>query len=333
MSNPDNDFTSGTGLGNVILPGDPNNNLVLSVVGTYGSVDVTWTYPTVNPNGVSHFKLFRGITSVFGNALLHRIVAGNSYHDLISTEGIQEYYYWIQLISVNGTVMSPIGPQSATPLNTLELLLDTLEGNISAVSLTPELRAEIDEIPGLDTQITTESATRVTENTLLGTGLTGVQGEVTSALGVISLEAVTRATNDAAISDALDVEALFLRDKIANATASSTGTVELADGWKDVLSVAITLDLTCVVAVIATIQYSVPFIAGTPNESGGAVRIISPSDVALTTYDMPIDTDNNLLLTLSEHCDESGIYKLQVMTTDDTGTYGRRSLLLLEGKQ
>ena len=43
------------------LPGDPDNNSVLTATPAFGGIDVSWSYPGTNPQAVAHTVLYRGV--------------------------------------------------------------------------------------------------------------------------------------------------------------------------------------------------------------------------------------------------------------------------------
>ena len=125
------------------LPGDPSNNLSLSANSVYGGVDVSWTFPTSNPHAVAHVILLRSAVNNSANALQRAIVSGNTFFDKSTTTVPTTYFYWIRVVSVNGTVGALIGPASAVSKPNITDLLTLLTGQIEAGALAATLKADL----------------------------------------------------------------------------------------------------------------------------------------------------------------------------------------------
>lgn len=174
----------GTGTGNWPKPGDPDNNVILKATAVFGGVDVTWTYPNINPQAVQHTLLYRGTTPDFGGAALLTVVAGSQHFDKdfpyidLSTP----YYYWIQIVSVNGTYGELIGPSIATPKPLVGDMLTLLTGRIDQGLLAESLKQEIDRIGGLENDLENEKIDRVASNRALAEALSLVRGDTNQAI-------------------------------------------------------------------------------------------------------------------------------------------------------
>lgn len=136
----------GTGLGNFPKPGDPDNNLVLRASPAFGGIDVSWTYPGLNPHAVAHTILYRGVNSEFKNSARLTIVDGSFFFDKSAADHDIQYYYWIQVVSVNGTYGEVIGPATAIARPTISEMIEQLTGRIDAGMLAQTLRGDIDKI-------------------------------------------------------------------------------------------------------------------------------------------------------------------------------------------
>ncbi len=137
----------GTGLDEYVPPGDPTlGSSILSARSVWPGIEVSWTYPNVNPEGVAHTLLFRSTTSNFHSAIQIAIVEGGYYFDQDPVVDNTRYYYWIKMISVNGTVGPPIGPASAIKNNAVDYVIDELTGKLNNSHLNDELNASIDQI-------------------------------------------------------------------------------------------------------------------------------------------------------------------------------------------
>lgn len=230
-------ITCGTGGWAGPLPGDPSNNSILSATPAFGGIDVTWTYPTTNPYAVSHVKLYRGITSSFGSALHIADVAGSFYYDKCDT--VILYYYWIQIVSVNGTVGEVIGPASATSKPAIETVIEQLTGQIDDGFLATSLKTRLDEITLLRTDLQNEVMDRETGQTSLAQAIQDAQDGVAQAHTFLINETASRTTQDSAIIVNLNGVAATLGDSIAAVQSYATAQVSRIDGDISVLTEAV----------------------------------------------------------------------------------------------
>lgn len=137
----------GTGLGSVILPSDPSNNSVISATPAFGGIDVSWTMPSTNPHAVAYVKLYRGILPDFDASLLIASAGGSTYFDRSVTSTALRYYYFIQVVSVNGTIGAPIGPASAVARPTIDDVMQVLSNQIEYGQLSTALKNAVDVAP------------------------------------------------------------------------------------------------------------------------------------------------------------------------------------------
>lgn len=133
----------GTGSGPITLPTDPDTNVILMARPAYGGVDVSWTYPEVNANAVAHTRLYRSMSSAPSTKVLRQIVAGNFFHDRNTSDTPILYYYWIEIVSVNGTVGPLIGPASATGRPPIQDIMLDLTGEIDSGFLAQKLKEDL----------------------------------------------------------------------------------------------------------------------------------------------------------------------------------------------
>jgi hypothetical protein len=136
----------GTGGWSGPKPGDPDNNVILKATPAFGGIDVSWTYPGTNPHAVAHTNLYRSTTSNFAHAVRHVVVAGNYFYDRTTTATPVEYFYWIEMVSINGTYGSIIGPASATARPMIEDVIANLTGQIDSGILATSLRDKVAQI-------------------------------------------------------------------------------------------------------------------------------------------------------------------------------------------
>lgn len=179
----------GTGDWSGPVPGDPDNNYSISAQATFGGINVSWTYPTINPYAVSYFQLYRGQSAVFANAVAHVKVSGSFHYDKLDTD--QAQYYWVKLVSIHGTEGALIGPAFATPSYLTSTLIDAISGDITSGTLSLELNTRIDGIQVLRSDIDAE----IDAINLAAGALSGALGDTDAAvaLAVSQLQAETAA--------------------------------------------------------------------------------------------------------------------------------------------
>lgn len=191
----------GTGDWTGPLPGDPDNNYTISAQATFGGINVSWSYPQINPQAVSYFQLYKGTTAVFAEAIEFAIVAGNSYYHKIDSD--QAQYYWIRLRSVNGTVGALVGPASATPSFLTSTLIEAIAGDITSSTLSLELNTRIDGINVLRSDIDADIASITLVNAALSQALGDTDAAVTQATAMIAQETANRTAQAAALAQGI----------------------------------------------------------------------------------------------------------------------------------
>ena len=181
------------------LPGDPDNNSILTASPAFGGIDVSWSYPTTNPQAVSYVQLYRGLLSNFNAAILIANVGGNFFYDKTTSTQLLQYFYWIKIVSVNGTVGELIGPASAVAKPPIASVIEGLTAQIDSGFLAQSLKTEIDKITLNYAELTGEIANRIAANSALSTALAQVQGGVNQSLAYIGQEITQRQEGDSAL--------------------------------------------------------------------------------------------------------------------------------------
>lgn len=195
----------GTGDWSGPLPGDPDNNSVLSATAAFGGIDVSWTYPTTNPNAVAHTLLYRGISSNFSTAILLAVVAGNSFYDKSVLSIPPRYYYWIRIVSVNGTEGELIGPASAIASGTIAQVIAGLTGSIDASHLAQSLKTDIDRITLTEADLATEISDRLLANAAFSAAVASVQSGLEESFALLDQEVTLRQDGDSALVSQVNV--------------------------------------------------------------------------------------------------------------------------------
>lgn len=186
------DNVCGTGGWNGPKPGDPDNNVNLTAVPAFGGIDIQWTYPNLNPQAVAHTILFRSTAPNFLAAARHAIVAGNFFYDKNTSETQIQYYYWIQLVSVNGTYGAVIGPASAIGRPAIQQMIEQLTQKIDAGFLAQSLKGTIDQITLNKLAITAEQLARDAADDELGVAFNEVSAKTDHNLALLQQEVLAR---------------------------------------------------------------------------------------------------------------------------------------------
>lgn len=198
------------------LPGDPDNNSLLSAISAFGGIDVSWTYPSHNPFAVAHVLLYRGTVNSFGAAMQIATVAGDRFYDKL--EDPTRYYYWIRIVSVNGTVGDVIGPASAVAKPTITGMIELLTGQIDAGLLAETLKQDLDKISILNQNLLDEIVARENGEVTLAEAMEQVDAGVAEALTFIQTEIASRVSADTAIAEQLTIVAATLGGDLAAVT-------------------------------------------------------------------------------------------------------------------
>lgn len=219
----------GTGGWNGPLPGDPDSgNVTLSAYPTMGGITVRWSFPTINAHAVAHTRLFRGNSSSFSSAIQIAIEAGNSYYD--EQKNTSRWYYWIQIISVNGTEGVLVGPASAVARDLSQDLLEALSNEIDRGALAIALRQELDVIPFLQSELLKEIFDRETGETSLAQAIQDANNGVAQAMTFIGQVNTSRVSDNQALAQTLQATAAVLQNGIAAVTNEVTVQVNRLDG-------------------------------------------------------------------------------------------------------
>lgn len=194
----------GTGKGNYPQPGDPDNNIMITASPAFGGIDVSWTYPGLNPEAVAHVILYRGVSDKFENSARLTIVNGTFFYDKSAGDHDIQYFYWVQVVSVNGTYGDVIGPATAIARPTLAEMLVLLAGQIDSGMLSQTLKQEIDKIQlnklGIDQALLDQAAV----DQALAAAFNQVEASSEQTRALVQQEMVARAKADSAVITRVD---------------------------------------------------------------------------------------------------------------------------------
>lgn len=207
--------TCGTGGWGGPLPGDPDNNSILTVTPAFGGIDVSWTYPTTNPFAVAHTVVYRGLTDDPLGATIRAITGGDLFYDKTDNELSIEYFYWIKHVSINGTQGEMIGPASAIARPTIEQTMEMLANRIDTGMLGTALKADLGKITLLEGSLSEEVAARIASRDELIVAVGNLQGTIDEAITLVETEVVERTSDSEAFASSLNLVATGLGDSIA----------------------------------------------------------------------------------------------------------------------
>lgn len=214
------DNVCGTGDWTGPKPGDPNlSDLILTATPAFGGIDVAWSYPTINSAAVAHTLLFRSEYIDTITAMQIAVVSGNSYYDK-QTVG-KTFYYWIRMVSVNGTIGDLIGPASATANPLIGDMITRLTGQIDASVLAQSLKTDIDRITLNASDIQLEVLNRTNADNVLGQAVNSVQAGLDNAITLLNTEVTARTSGQDALITQYD---LLAAANQSNAAAIQTET-------------------------------------------------------------------------------------------------------------
>jgi len=209
-------------------PGDPSNNSTLSATSALGGIEVSWTYPTTNPQAVAYTKVYRSLSTDFTSAILVADAGGDRYFDRL--DSATRYYYWIRIVSVNGTVGELIGPATAIARSTIAAVIEGLTGVIDSGFLATSLKNELDRIQVLDLALAGEVVSRENGETTLSAAMADVDAGIAETLTFLANEQTSRADGDSALAESINLVAVTAADNLAAATTVLRAEIDAATG-------------------------------------------------------------------------------------------------------
>lgn len=216
------EWVCGTGMGNFPKPGDPDSNVILKATPAFGGIDIEWTYPGINPQAVAHTNLYRSTANNVNTAVRHAVVGGNFFYDKTTTATPIEYFYWIEIVSVNGTYSEKIGPASATARPTIQQMLELLTGEIDAGVLAQSLKESVEQIQLNKLGIDNEILERAKHDAALGAAYNEVEAYSADTRALLQQEVLARTTNDAAFVTSINTLYATIGDELKAAVQQET---------------------------------------------------------------------------------------------------------------
>lgn len=216
----------GTGYWNGPAPGDPDNFSLLTATPAFGGIDVNWSYPGINPHAVAHTIVYRSTSAQQETAARHVVVDGNFFYDKTTTVTPVQYYYWIQLVSVNGTYSQLIGPATAQARPTIQDVIEQLSDQINSGMLSQALRQDIAQIQLNTLNITREMIDRAQSDDALGVAFNEIQAFSEGTRALVQEEVVARTTANSAIVQTANTLYAGMDSRIAAVQQTSQALVD-----------------------------------------------------------------------------------------------------------
>lgn len=208
------------------VPGDPDNSSVLTATSEFGGINLKWTIPNVNAHAVAFTKIYRGVSGDVTLAAVIGTQSGSSYFDVdpASSPTTTYYYYWIQHVSINGTVLGYVGPASAKAKPEIDKIIQLLAGKVETSALAQSLRDRIDIITNLESGITSLNNRLEYENKLITETLDAVKNDVSGATTYIQSQMKLFADEKVALATAVNTQVSTFSEGVYAAIREETNT-------------------------------------------------------------------------------------------------------------
>ena len=207
------------------LPGDPDNSSVLTATSEFGGINLKWTMPASNAHAVAFTKIYRGVSNNVQQAVLIGTQSGSSYFDAEpGSNPTITYYYWIQHVSINGTVLDYVGPASAKAKPEVDKIIQLLAGRVETSALAQSLRNRIDIITNLESGITSLNNRLEYENKLITETLDAIKNEVSGATSYIQNQMELFADEKVAFATAVNTQVSMFSNEVYAAIQEETNT-------------------------------------------------------------------------------------------------------------
>jgi hypothetical protein len=250
------------------LPGDPDNNASLNARDAFGGVDVYWSMPATNPYAVAYTKVWRSEVMDFNTAIVIASVGGDFFYDKNTSTLDTVYYYWIQFVSVNGTVGAPIGPDQALSRPPVKNVISLLSGDIEESMLSNALRAQLGQISLNQGELQNEIDVRTSAVANITDALLQVQTNLDDAIAVINQEITSRQDGDSALVQSVNSVAVANSNALALIATESDARISGDSALALQITTAETAFADNLAAVEVGLQTSITTINGELNSIG-----------------------------------------------------------------
>lgn len=224
------DVVCGTGNTPGPKPGDPDNSIAITAQTVFGGIRVSWSYPALNPHGVAHFKLYRSANGSFNTAIEIAIVSGSIYTDRLEPTTDTTYWYWVSMVTVNGTEMDPRGPASAVARVVGQQTLETLTGRIDSGALAQSLKSDIGRINLNYDELVAERLARIDADENFSMALSLVQSSLEDVSAAVLQETIARTAADSSIAGQITTVQSTLNGNIASVQQTLETQIATVDG-------------------------------------------------------------------------------------------------------
>ncbi|AWH15461.1 tail fiber protein [Pseudomonas phage 98PfluR60PP] len=215
--------TCGTGGWVGPVPGDPStSDIYITATPAFGGIDVNITWPQINPQAVAYVSLYRSLLPDPDSAVVHDQFTGTFYYDRIDDANKPTYYYWVRIMSVNGTLSDMIGPAWSQPKPLIEEMIEQLTGKIDAGVLAQSLKLEIDQITMNKLGITQEMVNRAANDDGLGVRINEVTAHSGETRALLQEEVLARASQGEAFVSTVNTLYAELNGNIAAVQVTTT---------------------------------------------------------------------------------------------------------------
>lgn len=207
------------------MPGDPDNSSVLTATSEFGGINLKWTIPNINAHAVAFTKVFRSVSADVNHSVIVGTQNGSSYFDVEpASNPTVTYYYWIQHVSINGSLLEYVGPASARAKPEIDKIIQLLAGRVETSALAQSLRSRIDIITNLESGITSLNNRLESENRLITEALDAVKNDVSGATSYIQSQVELFADEKAAFATAVNTQVSLFSEDVYAAVREETKT-------------------------------------------------------------------------------------------------------------
>lgn len=249
------EVTCGTGGWVGPKPGDPSTtDINITATPAFGGIDINITWPQLNPQAVAYVDLFRSLLPDPDSAFKHATFNGTFFYDQIDDPTKPLYYYWVRVMSVNGTYSDMIGPAWATAKPRIQQMIEELTGMIDAGVLAQSLKQEIDQITLNKLGITQEMIDRAKNDDSLGVRITETGAFTGDTRALLQEEVLARTSQGEAFVSTVNTLYATLNADIAAVQTTTTAQISAQNNRIDGLAQQITQTETNVNGNIAQVK-------------------------------------------------------------------------------
>lgn len=273
-------YTCGTGGWTGPLPGDPStSDIYITATPAFGGIDINITWPQINPEAVAYVTLMRSLLPDPNSAVNHAQFNGTFFYDQIEDDSKPTYYYWVRIMSVNGTYSDMIGPAWAQAKPRIEQMIQELTGQIDNGMLAQSLKKDIDQITLNKLGIDQELIDRAANDYALGVRLNEVSAYTGDTRALLQEEVLARTSQGEAFVSTVNTLYTTLNGNISAVQQTTTAQINALNGRVDGLASQITNVETSINGNIAQVQTSLQTQINTTNGKVTAIGALYTAQV------------------------------------------------------